>query len=111
MIAPRDFSLATGELTPTMKLKRHTVLELYAKKIDQVSQEERIFFGGQECAESVFIEIGALDKKHLFLTNVLRSELLLTLFLSISTNAIHEELKCLLDFCKKTSSFWKRLCF
>jgi long-subunit acyl-CoA synthetase (AMP-forming) len=42
MIAPRDFSLATGELTPTMKLKRHTVLELYAKKIDQVSPEERI---------------------------------------------------------------------
>ncbi len=42
MIAPRDFSLATGELTPTMKLKRHTVLELYAKKIDQVWPEERI---------------------------------------------------------------------
>jgi long-subunit acyl-CoA synthetase (AMP-forming) len=43
MIAPRDFSLATGELTPTMKLKRHTVLELYAKKIDQVSPYARIY--------------------------------------------------------------------
>lgn len=40
MIAPRDFSLATGELTPTMKLKRHTVLELYAKKIDQMYEHE-----------------------------------------------------------------------
>jgi long-subunit acyl-CoA synthetase (AMP-forming) len=43
MIAPRDFSLATGELTPTMKLKRHTVLEMYAKKIDQVKNLELFF--------------------------------------------------------------------
>merc|ERR1711983_663113 len=33
MIAPQDFSLATGELTPTMKVKRHFVLEKYKKKI------------------------------------------------------------------------------
>jgi len=40
MIAPRDFSLAGGELTPTMKLKRHTVLELYEKKINQMYEHE-----------------------------------------------------------------------
>ena len=37
MIAPKDFSLPGGELTPTMKLKRHTVMEMYEKKIQQVS--------------------------------------------------------------------------
>ena len=36
MIAPKDFSLPGGELTPTMKLKRHTVMEMYEKKIQQV---------------------------------------------------------------------------
>ena len=36
MIAPQDFSLPGGELTPTMKLKRHTVMEMYEKKIQQV---------------------------------------------------------------------------
>ena len=38
MIAPKDFSLPGGELTPTMKLKRHTVMEMYEKKIQQVLQ-------------------------------------------------------------------------
>jgi len=40
MIAPQDFSLATGELTPTMKVKRHFVLEKYKKKIDQMYEHE-----------------------------------------------------------------------
>jgi len=40
MIAPRDFSLGGGELTPTMKLKRHTVLEMYEKKINQMYEHE-----------------------------------------------------------------------
>lgn len=40
MIAPRDFSLAGGELTPTMKLKRHFVEEKYKKKIDEMYEHE-----------------------------------------------------------------------
>jgi len=40
MIAPRDFSLAGGELTPTMKLKRHTVQEKYEKLINQMYEHE-----------------------------------------------------------------------
>jgi len=40
MIAPQDFSLATGELTPTMKVKRHFVLDKYKKKIDQMYEHE-----------------------------------------------------------------------
>ncbi|XP_023334376.1 long-chain-fatty-acid--CoA ligase ACSBG2 [Eurytemora carolleeae] len=40
MIAPRDFSLAGGELTPTMKLKRHFVQDLYAKQIDRMYEHE-----------------------------------------------------------------------
>ena len=40
MIAPQDFSLGTGELTPTMKVKRHFVLDKYKKKIDQMYEHE-----------------------------------------------------------------------
>ena len=40
MIAPKDFSLPGGELTPTMKIKRHFVMELYTKKIDQMYEHE-----------------------------------------------------------------------
>jgi len=40
MIAPKDFSLPGGELTPTMKLKRHTVMEMYEKKIQQMYEHE-----------------------------------------------------------------------
>jgi len=40
MIAPKDFSLPGGELTPTMKIKRHFVMELYSKKIDQMYEHE-----------------------------------------------------------------------
>ena len=40
MIAPHDFSLAGGELTPTMKVKRHFVIEKYQKKIQQMYEHE-----------------------------------------------------------------------
>ena len=40
MIAPTDFSLAGGELTPTMKVKRHFVIEKYQKKIQQMYEHE-----------------------------------------------------------------------
>ena len=40
MFAHEDFSLATGELTPTMKVKRHFVIEKYKKKIDQMYEHE-----------------------------------------------------------------------
>jgi len=40
MIAPSDFSLAGGELTPTMKMKRHFIEEKYQKKIDQMYEHE-----------------------------------------------------------------------
>ena len=38
MIAPREFSLAGGELTPTMK--RHFVLNLYEKEIQRMYEHE-----------------------------------------------------------------------
>ena len=40
MIAPKDFSLPGGELTPTMKLKRHFVIEQYEKKINQMYETQ-----------------------------------------------------------------------
>lgn len=40
MIAPKDFTLPGGEMTPTMKIKRHTIMEQYKKKIDQMYEHE-----------------------------------------------------------------------
>ncbi len=33
-LLPQDFSLGGGELGPTMKVKRHVVLEKYKKLVD-----------------------------------------------------------------------------
>jgi len=40
MIAPTDFSLAGGELTPTLKVKRSFVMEKYSKEIDNMYEFE-----------------------------------------------------------------------
>ncbi|XP_021133438.3 long-chain-fatty-acid--CoA ligase ACSBG1 isoform X4 [Anas platyrhynchos] len=39
IVLPRDFSISGGELGPTMKLKRLTVLEKYRKEVDSFYQE------------------------------------------------------------------------
>jgi len=40
MIAREEFSLSGGELTPTMKLKRHFVLEKYSAEIEEMYENE-----------------------------------------------------------------------
>ena len=42
MIAPKDFSIPGGELTPTIKIKRHFVMEIYKRKIDQMYEHETL---------------------------------------------------------------------
>ena len=36
MVAPSDFSVQSGELTPTLKVKRHFILKKYEKEIDDL---------------------------------------------------------------------------
>lgn len=38
-ILPRDFSVKTGEFTPTMKLKRSVAAEMWAKEIAEMYPE------------------------------------------------------------------------
>jgi long-chain-fatty-acid--CoA ligase ACSBG len=40
MIAPTDFSLAGGELTPTLKIKRFYITEKYEKEIERMFEYE-----------------------------------------------------------------------
>ncbi|MET0283093.1 MAG: long-chain fatty acid--CoA ligase [Polyangiales bacterium] len=40
-ILPRAFSVESGELTPTMKIKRRRVEELYAREIEEMYSEEK----------------------------------------------------------------------
>ena len=40
MIAPTDFSLAGGELTPTLKMKRFYITEKYEKEIERMFEYE-----------------------------------------------------------------------
>jgi len=42
MFAPTDFSLAGGELTPTLKMKRHFVTEKYEAEIEEMYQYDAI---------------------------------------------------------------------
>jgi long-chain acyl-CoA synthetase len=40
LLVPDEFSIATGELTPSMKLKRRVVEKKYAEQIDNLYGEE-----------------------------------------------------------------------
>jgi long-chain acyl-CoA synthetase len=44
-IVPEEWSIETGELTPSMKLKRRVVLERYAAEIDRFYKDEAVSHG------------------------------------------------------------------
>jgi long-chain acyl-CoA synthetase len=48
VIIPREFSVEGGELTPTLKLKRKVICEIYHEKIDSLYHAEGNGFGNQD---------------------------------------------------------------
>ena len=51
MVAPSDFSVQNGELTPTLKVKRHYILKKYEKEIDELYLSTSINVSGQQAFE------------------------------------------------------------
>lgn len=51
MVAPSDFSVQNGELTPTLKVKRHYILKKYEKEIDELYLSTSINVSGQPAFE------------------------------------------------------------
>ena len=53
MIAPSEFSVQSGELTPTLKVKRHFILKKYEKEIDELYMVNYNTVSGQVAFEEI----------------------------------------------------------
>ena len=53
MIAPSEFSVQSGELTPTLKVKRHFILKKYEKEIDELYMVNFNTVSGQVAFEEI----------------------------------------------------------
>ena len=53
MIAPSEFSVQSGELTPTLKVKRHFILKKYEKEIDELYMVNSTTVSGQVAFEEI----------------------------------------------------------
>lgn len=53
MIAPSEFSVQSGELTPTLKVKRHFILKKYEKEIDELYMVKSNTVWGQVAFEEI----------------------------------------------------------
>ena len=53
MIAPSEFSVQSGELTPTLKVKRHFILKKYEKEIDELYMVKSNTMSGQVAFEEI----------------------------------------------------------